>query len=153
MAVEEAAASNMKLEKLLNKLCEIAINEKLVNFACASTTLYDFNNQTVKKYAAMLFQPSGQHIWRKNTTTYSINVYYIDRLLSDNANDINIFSTAISELKNFVKKARLLDEVVSIEDNIRFQNFIEKEGMSDRCAGVYATIRITVANETECYED
>lgn len=98
----------------------------------------------------MLIQPSGSHLWRENTTTYSLNVYYIDRLLSDNANDINIYSTAIQELKNFILKAKTLDEVITIADGVTFQNFVETEGRSDRCAGAYCNIRITVANESEC---
>lgn len=139
------------LEKILYMFSQLAINEKVVNYALAATSVSALNALTVKNYPLILLHPQGQHTYRENTTTYSINIFYIDRLLQDNENDISIFSSAIEELKNYILKIKQQEYVVDVSDTIYFENFIETEGKSDRCAGATARLQITVLNDSSCY--
>lgn len=142
----------MTLKTLLNKIGKVAINEKLVNFFLAGTSLYQLNPLTVVEYPALALIPSGNHRVEFDTTTYEITLYDLDRLLEDSSNDLDIYSSTIEELKNLVLKIREIEGVVNVEDTYTIRNFSSIEGMNDRVYGSYATIRVTVTNNL-CSED
>lgn len=140
------------LERLLNNLCQLAVGEKLVNYAASSASFNTINNLTVTDYPVIFIQPYGQHTYTEERTTYSLNIYFLDRLLSDDTNDIAVYSTAIEELKNYIKLIRLEDYVLRVDDYITFENFVDTHGKSDRCAGCVARVRITTPNNSTCHE-
>lgn len=143
----------MTLYNILNKICSVAIKDKLVNYAAAGSSIYDLNNQTIKDYPIIYISPTGQHEIQENTTTYSLTLFYIDRLLQDSSNDVEIHSTGIEVIKNLILKIEDIGGVVDVDSRYNIQLFTETERMSDRCNGAYAQIRITVLNDTVCVVD
>ena len=143
----------LTLERLLNSFTHLAIEEKLVNYAASASSFNTINGHTIKEYPVIFIQPRGQHTYTEDRTTYSLNLYYIDRLLSDDSNDINIYSTAIEELKHFLKKIKEQPFVLEVSDTIYFENFVDTHGKNDRVAGCYCSITVTVPNDSICYED
>ena len=141
------------LERLLYSLSNLAINEKLVNYAAAGASFNILNGLTVKDYPVIFIQPQGQHKFEENFTTYSLNIFYVDRLSSDDANDIAIYSTAIEVLKNYLRKVEMQSYVVGIETVYYGENFVDTHGKSDRCAGCVMKVKIKILNEGICYED
>ena len=140
----------MTLQALLNIIGSIGIEDKLINFAGAGGSVYEINDLTIRDYPILYCSPTGTHRVEDNFTTYSIVLFYIDRLLEDNSNGTNIHSSAVEVLKNIIRKAARLDEVISISDEYTINLFTETEKMKDRCNGAYATVEFTVANDYIC---
>ena len=140
----------MTLQDLLYKISRYAIKEPAVNYAAAGRSLFELNPSTIKDYAVVFASPTGNHTWDGDITTYTITLFYLDRLLADNSNDISIFSAAIEVLKDIVRALRNDSDIVEVGDNINFINFTETERLSDRVCGAYCTVEISVLNATSC---
>ncbi len=141
----------MTLKQLLKEIGELAINQKCCNFAAAGTSLSEINPIQVDYYPVLFTSPTGNHRVKENTTEYEITLYWMERLLEDSSNDIDIFSTAIEQLKNIIIGIRSINGVVGVDFNYNIRNFADTEKMNDRVAGAYATIEIEAINETLCF--
>lgn len=143
----------MNLRILLKEIGEMAIQQKLVNFSAAGTSLDQVNGMEVEWYPLLFNSPTGSHLVYQNTTTYDITLYYIDRLLEDYSNDIDIFSSSIENLKNIINGIKDIPGVVEVNDGYTIRNFTNTEKMNDRLAGAYAQVKIKVVNDTICYDE
>ena len=137
----------MTLNALIQIIGRQAIKNKLVNWFGAGANVYDINNNEVRDYALLFFSPTGNHTVTENITTYSVTIYYIDRLIDDSSNDTQIFSTGIEVLKRIIRGIGDMDGVLGISDSYTITNFTETFKMADRVAGAFATLNITVAND------
>ena len=140
----------MTLEYLLYSIGKAAIRNKIINYAAAGGSIYELNAETIQDYPILFASPTGQHEVRVNTTDYEISLYYLDRLLRDNSNDIQIYSTAVENLKLTLKAIEEIEGVIEISDTYTISNFTETEGMNDRVAGAFATVTITILNTSDC---
>lgn len=140
----------MNLFELCKELGEMAKAQELVNFSAAGSSLAEINPLEVDHYPLFFIIPSGTHTVYENTTRFDLTLYYVERLLEDNTNTIDIFSSAIENLKNILNGARDIPGVVAVDDTYTIRNFMP-EKLNDRLAGAYAQVRITVANETVCF--
>lgn len=140
----------MTLKQLIKEISEIAINEKLVNFSAAGGSLDQLNPISIDWYPVLFQTPAGEHQVKENTTIYRIVLTFIDRLLEDSSNEIDIYSTSIEELKNIINWIKEIPEVVNVSDEYPIRNFTTTEKMNDRVCGSYAEIRVEVMNETLC---
>lgn len=141
----------MTLKQLLKEIGELAINQKCCNYSAAGTSLDELNPIQVDYYPVLFTSPTGNHRVRENTTQYNITLYWVERLLEDNSNDVDIFSTAIEQLKNIIIGIRKIAGVVDVNFNYDIRNFATTEKMNDRLAGAYCTVQIEVVNETLCF--
>lgn len=148
-----ANADTMTLIELTDKIEALAKANPLCRYAESGATIYNLNNRTVRDYAAVYISPDGTHTIGANMTTYALTIFYIDRLADDLRNEQQIFSTAIAFLRNLIRGVRDLDGVISVGDTMTAQNFIEKaqEKMSDKCAGAYITVQVSVRNDSDCF--
>lgn len=142
----------MDLEKLLYAICDVAIQQKCANFAAAGADIYALNAMTIKDWPVFFISPTGTHTALRDTTEFTLTIYYMERLLDSNVNDVTILSVAIEQLKNLVRHISELKEVVGVDEQYELYNFVETEAMNDRVAGAYATIRVEVINDTICPE-
>lgn len=143
----------MTLKTLLTEIGEMGKEQKLINFSAAGTSLDQINGMTIDWYPMLFSSPTGNHSVLDNTTIYEITLYYLDRLLPDYSNDIDIFSSAIENLKNLVNGIRTIPGVVEVYNNYNIRNFANTEKMNDSLAGAYAVIRVKVANDTVCFDE
>ena len=143
----------MNLKTLLNEIGEMGKAQKLINFSAAGTSLDQLNPMAIDWYPMLFSSPTGNHTVLENTTTYEITLYYLDRLLPDYSNDIDIFSSAIENLKNLVNGIRLIPGVVEVMNNYSIRNFASTEKMNDSLAGAYAVIRVKVENKAVCFDE
>lgn len=143
----------MNLRILLKNIGELAEKQKLVNFSAAGTSLDQLNGMEITWYPVLFSSPTGPHLVMQNTTRFELTLYYIDRLLTDYSNDIDIFSSAVENLKNIITGIKDLPGVVEIEDGYVIRNFTNTEKMNDSLAGAYATIRVKVINDTICVDE
>lgn len=142
----------MDLERLLYAICDKAIEQKCANFAAAGADIYALNAMAIKDWPVFFISPTGAHTVMANTTEYTLTIYYMERLLDNNVNDVTILSVAIEQIKNLIRHISELNEVVGVEEEYEVYNFVETEAMNDRVAGAYATIRVEVINDTICPE-
>lgn len=140
----------MTLEDLLYKIGETAIKNKIINFSAVGGDIYDLNVENVKDYPVLFAAPTGSHQVRENTTDYEVTFYFLDRLLSDSVNDVQIFSTAIEQLKLILNMVGNIKGVLDVSYDYDIQNFTETERMNDRVAGAFSTVNITVQNTSDC---
>ena len=139
----------MTLELLLNELCNLGIRHNLVNYAAAGGSIYLLNSETIDSYPYFFFSPTDDIRIEKNFTTYGLTVFYVDRLLADNSNDTQIYSTATLAITNLLRQAKAFEGIVEIGDyNIRV--FSETEKMADKVNGAYARVNITTLNSFNC---
>lgn len=140
----------MTLISLCRELGEMAKAQELVQYSACGSSLAEINPLDVAFYPLFFIIPAGTHTVYENTTRYSLVLYYIDRLLEDNTNTIDIFSSAVENLKNILVGARQIPGVVDIEDTYTIKCFMP-EKLNDRLAGAYAEVRITVENDNICF--
>lgn len=143
----------MTLKTLLNSIADLAINEKIIQYSVAGTSLYQLNPKQIDAYPVLFQSPTGEHLVTENYTTYTITLYYFDRLTEDSINDIDIYSASIEELKNLVRKIENLEGVQKVVDGYRITNFADTESFDDRLAGAYTTIEIVTVNNYICPVD
>ena len=82
----------------------------------------------------------------------NLNLYYIDRLTTDDANETQIQSVAIDVLQNII--STFVDECNAGVYNgiVEFHTFIQK--FTDLTAGAYATLSFEVPTaSTDCFEN
>lgn len=141
----------MTLQSLLYAITEIGIKQKVIQFAAAGADIYAaLNDTTIKDYPILFVSPTGDHTVSENTTQYSITLYYLDRLLSDNSNDVTVMSVAIEQLKNMVNWIKDLNGVVDVSEEYEVRHFTDTESFNDSVAGAWATIRIDTLNNYIC---
>lgn len=140
----------MTLENLLYNIGRTAIRNKVINYSAAGSSIFELNAETIVDYPMLFISPTGNHEVRINTTDYEITLYYLDRLLRDSANDIQIFSTAVEQLKLVMRMIENIEGVVEVSDTYNISNFSETEKMNDSVAGAFCTVTITVINVSEC---
>lgn len=143
----------MTLKNLLNKISKIAIDQKCVNFSAAGNSLYALNGINIDCWPVLFVIPKGRHRVEENLTHYGLDICYLDRLLEDNSNEIDIMSFATEQLKNILLLIKSIDGVLSVSTEYDITPFEIPEGMNDRVCGEYATVKITVRNDVVCGEE
>ncbi len=137
----------MTLKTLIDRIGKLAIDEKIINFSAAGNDIYSLNGMNIDGYPVLFTCPAGTHTVRDNTTTYSLTLFYIDRLLEDGSNDIDIYSVSIEQLKNLILKIDNIIGVLGVEEVYTITNFETDPGkMDDFCGGAYATIKVKTSN-------
>lgn len=142
----------MNLKTLCKELGEMAKQQKLVNFSAAGASLGEINPIEVQFYPMFYSIPAGNHTVTEDTTRFNLVLYYIDRLLDDNTNEIDIFSSSVENLKNIIRGAKSIPGVVDVDSTYTIKCFMP-EKLNDRLAGAYAEVRITVQNDTICFQE
>lgn len=140
----------MTLSEIVKLLNTVALEQPSVGEYIPSGNIYDLSEERNAKFGVFC-ATQGQHVLNpgENTITYVFNLFYVDRLQSDGDNKIEIQSTGISTLSNIIRTIQEdYDEWVF--DSVYFDVFTER--FSEMCAGVYATVRITLDDELNCAE-
>lgn len=143
----------MTLKNLLTKISDLAIDEKIIHSTLAGTSLYSINPKNIEGYPVLFSSPTGNHIVEQYTTTFSLTLFYFDRLSEGDENDIDIYSAAVEELKNLIMRIEKMDGVLKVRDGYTITNFADTESFDDRLAGAYATIDVVTNNAYTCPDE
>lgn len=143
----------MTLKYLTNEIQRIAVNEQLINYSQAGSSLSEINPNEVIYYPVLFIAPTGTHRVNENTTEYSLTLYYMDRLLQDDTNAIDIYSVAVEELRNLILKIRDIEGVIDVSEQYDVRNYNMTNKLNDRTAGAYTEIRILTDNIWSCPVD
>ena len=142
----------MTLQALMNLIARFGIQNKIINYSAAGSDIYAINGMTIDAYPILFCSPTGTHNIEKDTTTYEITLYYLDRLLGDSSNEMDILSTSIEALKNIIWGIERMDGIVDVSEVLPIRNVTETEAFNDKLAGAYCTFQIQVLNAYTCPE-
>lgn len=140
----------MTLQMLITTIAKYGIGNRIINYSAAGSSIYEINDITVDAYPLLFASPTGTHTIQKDTTTYSLTLYYLDRLLGDSSNEMDILSASVEALKNIIWGIATLDGIVDVSETLDIRNVTETEVFNDRLAGCYCTIEIKTLNAFTC---
>ena len=131
----------MTLFELINKLKNIAISKPNINYV-GDGDVYTLNSLPNIDYS-VFFITQNDHSIYQDTITYSLNLFYIDRISDSEDNVLNIQSDGMLQLTNVINTL-VFSEDVDVEGEISFTPFIQR--FADNCSGVYCTVRFICDN-------
>ena len=131
----------MTLFEIINKLKDIAISKPNINFV-GDGDVYVLNSLPNIDYS-VFFITQNEHSIYQDTLTYSLNLFYIDRISDSEDNVLNIQSDGMLQLTNIINTL-VFSEDVDVEGDITFVPFIQR--FADQCAGIYCNVRFIVEN-------
>ena len=131
----------MTLFEIINKLKDIAISKPNINFV-GDGDVYTLNSLPNIDYS-VFFITQNDHSIYQDTITYSLNLFYIDRISDSEDNVLNIQSDGMLQLMNVINTL-VFSEDVDVDGEISFTPFIQR--FADQCAGVYCTVRFICDN-------
>ncbi len=134
----------MTLFEIINILKEIAISKPNINYV-GEGDIYILNSLPNIDYS-VFFITQGNHTVdaERNVITYSLNLFYIDRLLDDASNRLLVQSNGVESLLNIINEFVESNEDIVIASDIRFTSFNQR--FSDNCCGVFCTVDFEVEN-------
>ena len=131
----------MTLFEIINKLKDIAISKPNINYV-GDGDVYTLNSLPNIDYS-VFFITQNQHSIYQDTITYSLNLFYIDRISDSEDNVLNIQSDGMLQLTNIINTL-VFSEDVDVDGDITFVPFIQR--FADQCSGVYCTVRFICDN-------
>ena len=131
----------MTLFEIINKLKDIAISKPNINFV-GDGDVYTLNSLPNIDYS-VFFITQNDHSIYQDTITYSLNLFYIDRISDSEDNVLNIQSDGMLQLTNIINTL-VFSEDVDVDGDITFVPFIQR--FADNCSGVYCTVRFICDN-------
>ena len=131
----------MNVNELINTIKDVAISQRVAS--AYDGDVYASWNSAEAKYGSV--NVGLQNIsYDSNLCTYTVVLYYGDRLLQDKSNVNSIYSDGLRVLQGIINALNELDGV-NIEFPVLYTPF--EQQFMDYLAGVYATVDITCASE------
>ena len=130
----------MNLLQLTNKIKEAADLHPLVNQVADGSIYEALNTGDVRYPISVVFSQSV--VKEVRTIRYKYVLYFVDRLVGDNA--LEIQTTAISVIQQIINTLGNNVENISIVDGYSIQPFTEK--FADECAGAFVQFDIVAEN-------
>lgn len=132
----------MNVNEIINIIKDIANEQKGVQSSFDGDVYENWNSTEIKYGSVNIgFQSLT---YNGNLCTYSIVLYYGDRLQQDKANVNSIYSDGIRILQSIINELNNT-EGVDIDEQIIYTPFEQK--FADYLAGVYATVDISCESE------
>lgn len=136
----------MTLAQLIRLFEGIAKKQPSINMI-VQNDVFRINSAPSLKYGVFAWT-QGQHSGSINgMQTYSFSLFYVDRLLEDLSNQIEIQSVGCETISNIL---RMLDENDVEVGNYTMQTFNQR--FTDECAGVFCNVTLSVLPTSRCAE-
>ena len=141
----------MNLKELNILLKDIALSRKSINEYNEGDVYQNLNNGE-HKYANINFTINSTQVLSNNVIVVNCYLFYIDRLLEDSSNKLDIWTVGANTLNQILNAAKNNSGEFFDFGNLTYTNFTEK--FADLCAGVYANVDIQIlGNISECDEE
>lgn len=128
----------MNVNELMNKIKEVALSQTIIK-SVYDGDVYDNWNSAEVKYGSLNIGLQSTS-YNGNTVTYTMILYYGDRLLQDKSNVNAIYSDGINAIQSVINILNQIEHV-DIPEQIEYTPFEQK--FMDYLAGMYATVEIT----------
>lgn len=137
----------MTLQETIKLLEYIAINQPNLNEIVESGDIFDLNKDEYEQKYSAFCVTQNTHTIGLEYSTYSFNLFYVDRLILDKSNKLEIQSTAVQFFQNFLKT--IMEKVPALDvQNGEVTTFTER--FTAECAGAYMRLNITTTNNSLC---
>jgi len=138
----------MTLAQVIKMIEMVALKQPSVNMVVRND-VFRLNAKPDAKYGVFAWL-QGQHATQLGSSfiDYTFTFFYVDRLLADKSNEVEIQSTGIQTLNNIIRS--LEDYDVVSETTYTFQVFNQR--FADICAGVYCNVTLSVPVDDTCPE-
>ena len=134
----------MKLKEIVGNIVDIAKVHPNINSTWVGD-VYELNHYNDVDYCAFVITQQQHNINNEEGyVTYNFNLFYVDRLTSDESNRLDVQSAGVSFLMSMVDK---IEELQVVVDDYTITTFNER--FNDVCAGAYLNIAIRV-NGIDC---
>lgn len=133
----------MTLYEVITDILNIAKQQPNINHT-GEGDIYSLNSLPNIDYN-VFWVTQTNHTQGENTVTYNLVLYYIDRLLPDASNRLQIQSQGMLALNNIINIYNQMNPDIQIEYDINYTTFTHR--FTDDCAGVFANVTITTDNE------
>lgn len=150
---------NLNYVKILQKILNIAINDRFINFA-GQGDIYEINAMNINDYPIFWVAVTEQITEHSNYINYPLTLYYIDRekFMNDDEGDTDqplIHSNGIMILSNIIKKikAEFDNEMLNEITEVNYTVWGDTEIFSDKCSGVYCNINLAFPVNSLCPVD
>ena len=134
----------MTLIEIVKAFENIAKKQPNINYV-GNGDIYSLNSLPNIDYS-VFFITQTEHQQSENTIKYNLILYYVDRLLKDGDNTLNVQSTGILQLQNIINIFNQLNDEVEIDYDINYTTFTHR--FTDDCAGVFCSVSITADADT-----
>lgn len=131
----------MTLIELEDKLLNIAIKMPNIGYV-GEGDIYELNNLPNIDYSVFYITQDTHRVY-ENKVEYTLNLFYVDRLIEYPSNRMYIQSNGISAITNIVNKL-VAEEDVDVLYPLNFTPFYQR--FADDCSGVFARITFVVNN-------
>ena len=133
----------MTLYEVITDILNIAKQQPNINHT-GEGDIYSLNSLPNIDYS-VFWVTQTNHTQGENTVTYNLVLYYIDRLLPDASNRLQIQSQGMLALNNIINIYNQMNPDIQIEYDINYTTFTHR--FTDDCAGVFANVTIISDNE------
>lgn len=130
----------MTLKTVIEKLREIALRTPNVRSVIINDIYRENAFEDVKYGAVAILQED--HYVGENIVRYGITLVYIDRLLRDAGNEVDVQSEGMLALMNIINAFIGENDTATLDGEVEFTAFNQR--FADDCAGVYARVNIEV---------
>lgn len=131
----------MTLIEIVEKLLEIAQNMPNIDFV-GEGDIYELNNIPNIQYSVFYITQDTHRVY-ENKVEYTLNLFFVDRIIEGIPNRMYIQSNGISAITNIVNKL-VAEEDVDVVYPLNFTPFYQR--FADDCSGVWARITFVVDN-------
>lgn len=137
----------MTLYELVQIMEEVAMSQPSVQMV-VENDVYRLNEIADARYGVFAFtQGAHQAVADSDYITYNFTLFYVDRLNDDYSNQLAVQSAGISTIDNILMTIAERGVVVG---DYTLQPFNQR--FADMCAGIYATVALTVPRDVLCPE-
>lgn len=136
------------LYKIINTFKHISLEHPLVHRFAEGDVYTNLNEDKEKKYPVINLDIDNITVGN-NFQTVTGNLFYIDRLLDDESNRVEVQSAGMRTLQSIINK--IVEEMPWNWTSQTYNPFTEK--FADLCAGVYVTFTMEVPVEEICADD
>lgn len=133
----------MTLYEIVNEFLDIARKQPNIGYVNCGD-IYSINSIPNLDYS-VFFVTQTNHTVNEDTIEYNLTLFYVDRLLPDGSNTLQIQSQSMLVLNNIINIFNQLNPDVSIEGGINFTTFTHR--FTDDCGGSFCNVTITTDNE------
>ena len=138
----------MTLLEVIGRIEDVAKSQPSVNMIVRSD-VFRISSAPERRYGIFSWtqmQHSGE--MSDDLITYRFSLFYVDRLMENRQNEVEIQSVGIQTLDNIVRQ---LDDIGISAESWTFRTFTQR--FLDECAGVWCEVGFQVPVSLVCAED
>lgn len=132
----------MTLKELIDTIIKVAKKQPNIGYVNEGD-IFELNSLPNIDYS-VIYITQTNHSVNADTIEYNINLFYVDRLMNDKSNRLEVQSHGINVLTNIINVLSNYYDV-DVELPLSFTTFVQR--FVDECAGVFANIKITTESE------